>query len=76
MANKKSKYPKKPKRIYIEDSLFIQLIKESRKIGCKSHPNVGTSVSEISRRIIKGYFKNKYKYISESETSIDWSEAI
>lgn len=76
MAAKKSPYKKCVQAVHIEPQLIELLEKESRNAGCISHPRKGFSISEISRRLIKGRLLELKPYIKESAHNIDWSEAI
>ena len=76
MANKKSKYPKEIQTVHMERDLKNILRKLSSEVGCISHPEVGFSVSEVSRRLIKGAILKRMPYIKNSVKTIDWDEAI
>ncbi|MDD5006586.1 MAG: hypothetical protein PHS33_08835 [Candidatus Omnitrophica bacterium] len=76
MANKKTPYKKNPEAVWMEEKLREILVNESRAAGCISHPKKGFSVSEISRRLIKGRILEMRKYIKNTALDVDWSEAI
>jgi hypothetical protein len=76
MANKKSSYKKYPESVWIEPRLREILEKESTAAGCVSRPKMGFSISEVSRRFIKGRLIQLRPYIKNSVSDIDWSEAI
>jgi hypothetical protein len=76
MAPPKTKYPKKPRDVHIEDAIFDFAILQTRGSGDCFHDKKG-SFSEFGRRAIKSYILNKYPSIKNNTnmTNVDWGEA-
>jgi hypothetical protein len=76
MAPQKTKYPKKPRDVHIEDALFDFGIQQTRGSGDCFHDKKG-SFSEHCRRGYKSWLLLKFPNIKSNSNmkDVDWSEA-
>lgn len=75
MTKNQSKYRKRMHAVHLEPKLIDILREESKLLGCIKHPNVGFSVSEIVRRLVKGRLLQRKEHLKINKY-IDWDEAI